>query len=638
MKNKRVAVFANGWSNEFLGYVLEGIREEAKKDNVDIFVYLTYILHGEMELQSKCQLNIMHLPNPSDYDGAIMLTNTFNLDDEQERVRALFQRAGVPMISTEVKVPGMAVVGTGNYQGVYNMATHLIEVHNVKRVIYVSGIKGNRECAIRKKALMDALADHGLELMDTLDGDFGFFRGKMLCAEYLNEGKPLPDAFVCANDLMALGLSNELYSRGIDVPKDVIVTGFDHVKEASSTFPLLATVSRNWDKLGNLAYKELKSQMQHQDADVERWLDSSFLPSESCGCTPSPESTAKRLDILRNSYFEQVNHDIMDIFFQRLRIETSKSDSIEAFNEAATKVFNDYGSVGNDFAICVEPDFFELEDEEMPKRIRGYSDVMKVIFSKSKGVAEKPYSFYTSEVVPKYHKEENESNMYIITPLNNMENIIGYLCIKNSPSMIYDLSLRKWMLNMNTLFLNMRQYIFSQRLNKKLKEIYMTDFLTGMFNRTGCEKELFSFIEKEKAEGRTTILLFADIDCMKTINDVYGHLNGDLAIKATADAMRKSLPNDWLFGRYGGDEFVAVGPCTNTEVIVKQRANLANSIKALIESFNLSFELSVSVGYTAIRPHDEGTIEDFIRCADESMYEAKQLAHERIRAGRNKLN
>ena len=108
LKKKKIAVFANGWSIEYLSMVIEGIRKEAKKDNVDIFVFVTYILCNESEESNKCQLNIFHLPEPDDFDGAIALTNTFNLADELERINALFVEKGVPMVSTEIEVDGMA--------------------------------------------------------------------------------------------------------------------------------------------------------------------------------------------------------------------------------------------------------------------------------------------------------------------------------------------------------------------------------------------------------------------------------------------------------------------------------------------------------------------------------------------------
>lgn len=630
LKHKKILVFANGWSNEYLENVIEGIRTRAAEDGVDVFLFLTYIYYAGTPLQSKSQLNIFHLPDPKDFDGAIVLNNTFNIPDELERVCNLFQRAGMPMVSTEAKVPNMAFVGTDNYAGVYELANHLIEEHNVKKVVYIRGIEGHPECAIRKQALVDALEEHGLELVDTVGGDFGYQGAVDRVNEWLAAGKELPDAFVCANDHMALGAEYALFQNGYDVPKDCIVTGFDSILEGRTALPLLATVSRRWNIFGEHAYDQLMDQIERPNPKYHMVYPSQFIPSESCGCKPTEKATAFRLEYLRNAYTMSAKNNMLDIFFQNVLLFMAKVESTDEFNTMAIDMFGREPYLGDDYCICVEPTFFETADDDYPQRIRGYSRRMQVIYEKSEGRSLTPYFFNTSTVVPNYRKEPGKSNLYIIAPFNNMNYIIGYVCIKNSTEMLYNLGLRKWIANMNSLFVNIREHIFAQQTNRKLTEIYMTDFLTGMYNRTGCEKVVYNFINKEREEGRSSVLLFADIDRMKTINDHYGHLNGDLAIKATADAMRKSLPESWLLGRFGGDEFVGVGPCPNEEIAPMLGTTLRDSMAALIDSFNLNFRLSVSVGYVIIRPDDEGDIDDFIQIADEGMYEQKELAHRRI--------
>ena len=114
---------------------------------------------------------------------------------------------------------------------------------------------------------------------------------------------------------------------------------------------------------------------------------------------------------------------------------------------------------------------------------------------------------------------------------------------------------------------------------------------------------------------------------MKLINDGYGHLNGDLAIKATTTAMRKSLPKDFLFGRYGGDEFIAVGRASNDKDIEGYREDFDKALKKIVDRLKVPFKLSASVGMCVITPDRKGNIDDFIKEADDSMYEEKQRAH-----------
>ena len=190
-----------------------------------------------------------------------------------------------------------------------------------------------------------------------------------------------------------------------------------------------------------------------------------------------------------------------------------------------------------------------------------------------------PLQHFDSRVLyPGYSHKEGESNLYIFAPLNYLNFIIGYFAIKNTPELLYNLSLSRLLMNINSQLFTMRRHIFSERTNAELKKIYMTDALTGMYNRTGCNKVLYDYISSRKEQGERSILVFADIDRMKTINDVYGHLNGDFAIKATAEAFMTHSPKDWLFGRYGGDEFIAVGSCPASDTIEKLIRKISESM------------------------------------------------------------
>ena len=636
--NKRIAVFTNGFSNEFIEKIVTGLQKKAAEDGVDVFVFVTYCSANENELQNKCQLNIFHLPDPATFDGAIMLTNTYNFPDEQERVCARFQRAGVPMLSLEVEVPNMSCIKTENYNGVKGLATHLIEHHNAKKIIFVNGIEGNIENSIRRQALIDVLKEHGLELYDEFKCDFGFYTAYLQMNWLMEAGKELPDAVVCANDNMALGINSALTERGYSVPDDVLLTGFDMIKEGQITFPILSTVSRGWDKFGELAYEKLKYQMEHRDERFTEEYQSFFVPSESCGCPACEEAVKNRFNTIRNSYFETLQQSIMDIFFQRMQIPLSFAEKKEDFFDKGIENSNDIPQLGPNYCLCTEPEFFELDDDEYPERIRGYSSHMDILYELRDGKRIPLQHFDSRELYPGYVHEDGKSNLYIFAPMNYLNFIIGYVAIKNSPKLLYDLELGSFVKNMNAQLFSMRRHIFTQRKNKELKKIYMTDALTGMYNRLGCEKVLYDYISSRKEQNLKSILVFADIDRMKTINDVYGHLNGDFAIKATAEAFKTCSPKEWLFGRYGGDEFIAVGPFPESGSIDDQIKKISEAMTREFNSLNLSFILHASLGYTVIEPGEDAPIDHYIDLADKYMYAEKEKYHKVIDSATNQPN
>lgn len=508
--NHRIAVFTNGYSPEFVEHVLTGLKKKATTDGIDIFTFVSFCTVHDNELQNKSQLNIFKLPNPKDFDGAIMLTNTFNLSEEQQ-ICANFQNENIPMISLEGDVPNISCIKTENYNGMYDLVLHLVECHDVKNIIYINGAKGHAENAIRRKAVLDVLESKGLQLMEELDCDYSFFNPYSQLRQRLAKGMVLPDAFVCANDTMALGTTTALSNAGYTIPDDVIVTGFDHSSEGRYTFPLLASVSRDWENFGELAYDKLMYQIEHPDERFTETYESHFIPSESCGCCPTPENLQYRHNRIHNLYFENIKSDMSTIFFQRLQLAICNAERKEQFFEYGQRVLNDPIIAGDNYCICTEPSFFEIDDIDYTKRVQCFSETI-----------------------------------------------------------------------------------------------------------------LYEFIKSQKYSNKTTILAFADIDRMKTINDVYGHLNGDLAIKATADAFRKYTPDGWLFGRYGGDEFIAVGLCDNTDTINDDITTISEQMTEYFKTLNLSFLLHASISYTIITPENNGSINDYIKLADESMYQKKK--------------
>ncbi|MCR5521778.1 MAG: GGDEF domain-containing protein [Lachnospiraceae bacterium] len=631
MKKKRIAVFGNGWSNEFYKYALEGITEEAKKDNVDVFAFVSYVL-WEKSAQSMLQLNLTDIVTPEDYDGVIMLANTMNDSAEYERIIARFKDSGVPLLSVERKIPGIPSILSENYHGVHELMEHLVRAHNVKKLVYVSGIEGNTEDAYRYKAFNDVAEKYGLEVLGVLPGEFSYSTAYDETQKWIDDGNELPDAFVCANDHMAIGVLTALHKNGIAVPERVKVTGFDNIDEGKKTFPMLATVSRGWDKIGGLAYNELMKQIENPDPDFEIIYNSEFVPSESCGCDALEDDVRSRMEQVRGGYAEKISRANFDAFFQEMNLAAIKTGSKEEFPNTMGKVFDAYNFLGKNMWLCTEPEIFELEDKVYTHCVKGYSEQLDVLFWKKDGKSMESFRFNTRELVPGYVKDENASDLFIISPLNYQDFLIGYVIDKNDATMLYSQEQRRWVYYMENAFMSLRQNIFTLRANRKLQEIAMTDFLTGLYNRTGVEDVIFKHIEKQKKKGQSTILIFADIDRMKMINDNYGHLEGDVAIRATSSALIASCPKGFIMGRYGGDEFVAVGDYDNVETAEEFCLRLTESIRNYIELLHLRFPLSVSVGGQVIDPGAEGSLPEYIIAADKSMYERKEEAHRRLDA------
>lgn len=154
------------------------------------------------------------------------------------------------------------------------------------------------------------------------------------------------------------------------------------------------------------------------------------------------------------------------------------------------------------------------------------------------------------------------------------------------------------------------------------KDQLNTDYLTGVYNRRYLDHYLQEKIKSRRQHLIAGIMI--DIDSFKTINDSYGHDNGDQALKYTTQILRKTFRKTDFIARYGGDEFVIV-------MEIDDRAELASTVQRLkdkVAQFNLEkmtpYEIRLSIGYDCYAKEPEMTATAFLKKIDQLMYMDKQ--------------
>lgn len=153
----------------------------------------------------------------------------------------------------------------------------------------------------------------------------------------------------------------------------------------------------------------------------------------------------------------------------------------------------------------------------------------------------------------------------------------------------------------------------------------MQDELTGLLNRRG-----FLFFAQQqhsvaKRLGRKLLLLFMDMDNLKTINDKLGHELGDAAIQEMADVMRETFRTSDILARLGGDEFAVLAFESTTGYADALQTRLLRTVLAHNARKGRQFDVSMSVGAVIWDPESMESFEDVLATADKLMYEQKML-------------
>lgn len=161
------------------------------------------------------------------------------------------------------------------------------------------------------------------------------------------------------------------------------------------------------------------------------------------------------------------------------------------------------------------------------------------------------------------------------------------------------------------------------------KHKLLLDSLTQVFNRAAFDERLELEYKRWLRYQSPLCLAIIDIDHFKSINDRFGHLAGDKALKVIARAMSRTLRETDFLARYGGEEFVVLLPGVDSSNFLTPLEKLKNVVKSIPFRFkDDKVEISISIGATLLRQGDSA-IEAFER-ADQALYEAKNSGRDRI--------
>jgi two-component system chemotaxis response regulator CheY len=175
-----------------------------------------------------------------------------------------------------------------------------------------------------------------------------------------------------------------------------------------------------------------------------------------------------------------------------------------------------------------------------------------------------------------------------------------------------------------------------RKASERLKQQVLIDDLTELMNRRAIYQVGRQEISRARRDASPLSVLFLDLDKFKNINDTYGHLAGDEALKLTAHLLQDNIREYDLVGRWAGDEFVALLPDTNKEQAAELGGRVLRAFnrEAMLLKNGSKIILNASIGLFTWMPGevDMADLDALVRLADEAMYKAKQSGGNRTLA------
>jgi sigma-B regulation protein RsbU (phosphoserine phosphatase) len=234
------------------------------------------------------QRNFLYdLVGPAAVDGVIILSSTLaNYADHGALLDFAARYRPLPMASIGMLLDGIPSVAVDNAHALREGIRHLVRVHGHRRIAFVRGPAGNQEAEERYRVYREVLAEHDIPLDATLiaPGDFTLPAGTAAVRTLIDERRASFQALVAANDYMALGAIEALRARGVRVPADAAVMGFDDLDEARFAHTPLTSVRQPLREQAELAAEMVFAQLRGDAVPARTLLPAQLVVRRSCGC------------------------------------------------------------------------------------------------------------------------------------------------------------------------------------------------------------------------------------------------------------------------------------------------------------------------------------------------------------------
>ena len=243
----------NGLTHAYFSGVLNSFKVQAEEKGYDI-AFLNCNKSGENRMSYAEQIRYRN------YDGIIIACIDFGDDEVKE-----LMEMDVPVVVIDEDMDGVACVISDNVEGLKAMVDYLIELGH-KRIAYITG-DDNTVTRARLEGFYEECGKHGIEIPDEYvkHSNYRDMRKASFFTEELMRLPEPPSCIIYSDDYAAIGGMNILHARGVEIPDEVSVTGYDGLDILAQCEPRLTTVKQDTEGIGRTAANKLIELIEHPD-------------------------------------------------------------------------------------------------------------------------------------------------------------------------------------------------------------------------------------------------------------------------------------------------------------------------------------------------------------------------------------
>ncbi len=448
-KRLRLALLAGQVDETRQSRFVNGFLQQAFSENVDVCIFSMYRKYQSTLIREQAEMNIYNLFNPALFDGIVILKDSIQTVPSsvpiEERIHDTYSG---PVLVIDRESDYFDSVFEDDYTGMSLVVSHMIKEHGFKDIAYISGRKEHMHSISRLQAFRDTMKANHLEVDESRIhyGDYWYSSGELAVKNMSEEGRPMPEVIICANDEMAIGVASELTAMGLRIPEDVAVAGFDTSPEGRLSPQCITSCDLPYEEMGKYAIKYILDKIDDRNPG-HFTAKPVFTPGETCGCK---ETDLKEHDPRRNSWATDRMNNSMDDVYNMMTKDIVTPTTLEEFFATIYSYAYQIKDAEN-FSICLSAPWKDLETTPSismkhngfpPKMIRAlkYNSLINT------GNVDLEETFNTRYLLPELGEERDHPAAFCFTPFYSEDQCFGYAVISygNRP-MSHNEGYRRWM-------------------------------------------------------------------------------------------------------------------------------------------------------------------------------------------------
>ncbi len=287
-RRRTIGLLTNQLEGEYHSMLWRTVNSTLTVLDANLIVYSGKCLRSNFYFEA--QENVLYdMVDLDMLDGVLLSSGSLGNYTTREEYAAFARKyAAKPVVSISMPIEGIPAICVENKNGMKSVVSHLIESHGHKRIAFIGGIEYNPDAIARFEAYKEALAEHDIPCEPDLvfQGDFSIISGERAARLLFERHGTSVHAVVASNDGMALGAIHALKERGVRIPEDVAIIGFDDIIDAKFSYPPLTSVHQPVSQIAQKGVEMLFDLMDGKDVPEIVYYPAIPVIRQSCGCLP----------------------------------------------------------------------------------------------------------------------------------------------------------------------------------------------------------------------------------------------------------------------------------------------------------------------------------------------------------------